>query len=281
MPELPEVEIVARRLGEALTGAEVVGVRAAGVSTMRSFDPPLESLLGLGVSAIRRRGKHLIVDFGESRCLVIHLMQAGRLQLYRRPAAMRDRTLRLVLRFGDGSELRLREYGTRQSCWAKLLRAGDLETDPSLADLGPEAWPDPPGFAGLLAYPRPLNSLIRDQRVIAGIGRSWADEILHRAALSPFRRGSDLTADQAGLLRTMTVGVLDEAVMFYEKELRLPLPDKFPLPLRVHNHAGRPCPVCATTIEAVNFDSHQICYCPHCQTGGKVLKDRRLSRLLK
>jgi len=126
-----------------------------------------------------------------------------------------------------------------------------------------------------------LNSLLRDQRVIAGVGRSWADEILHRARLSPFKRGDDLTGEEAERLREATVEILGEALKHYERVLSVPIPDKLPLPLHVHRHIGDPCPRCATPIQAVHFEDHDMCYCPACQTGGKLLKDRRLSRLLK
>ncbi|HMJ94237.1 MAG TPA: zinc finger domain-containing protein, partial [Thermoleophilaceae bacterium] len=182
----------------------------------------------------------------------------------------------------DGRELRLREFGTKQRAWAKLLRAGEVDDEESVATLGPEAWPDPPPFGPLLAsQPRPLHTLLRDQRVIAGIGRSWVDEILWEARLSPFKRGADLSDEEAELLRDATVRILGDAIAHYESTLSLPLPDRLPLPLKVHRHEGQPCPRCGTTLEAVHFEDYVIAYCPACQTDGRVLKDRRLSRLLK
>jgi len=281
MPELPEVEIVSRLLGRAVDGSEVASARVTGISTLKSFDPPLEALAGRRIAGMRRRGKHLVVDFDRGLSLLIHLMSAGRFQLFDKPGSPRDKTSRLLVRLTDGRELRLREFGTRQSCWAKLLVTGEVEYDPAVATLGPEAWPDPPPFLPLLSHPRPLNSLLRDQRVIAGVGRSWADEILHRARLSPFKRGDDLTGEEAELLREATVEILGEALKHYERVLSVPIPDKLPLPLHVHRHIGDPCPRCATPIQAVHFEDHDMCYCPACQTGGKLLKDRRLSRLLK
>jgi formamidopyrimidine-DNA glycosylase len=281
MPELPEVEITARLLGDAVRGTEVESAQATGVSTLKSFDPPLSDLAGRKVTGMRRRGKHLIVDFEGELCLLIHLMSAGRFQLFDKRGSIRDKTSRLLIRLEGDRELRLREFGTRQSCWAKLLYAESLAAEPALATLGPEAWPDPPPFGPLLKYPRPLNSLLRDQKVIAGIGRSWADEILHRAKLSPFKRGDDLTVEEADLLRTATVEILGNAIDHYTKVLKVPIPDKLPLPLTVHHHIGEPCPRCDTPIQAVHFEDHDMCYCPACQTGGKSLKDRRMSRLLK
>jgi formamidopyrimidine-DNA glycosylase len=128
---------------------------------------------------------------------------------------------------------------------------------------------------------RPLHTVLRDQRVIAGIGRSWVDEILWETKLSPFKRAGDLSAEEVAALERATVGTLDAAIERYERTVTLPIPDKLPMPLRVHRHEGEPCPRCATTLQAVHFEDYVIAYCPACQTGGRTLKDRRMSRLLK
>ncbi len=318
MPELPEVEITARRLDGALRGAEIESVLAPGINALRSFDPPLAELVGRTIAGVRRRGKHLIVEIdgvdgvdgsddaaGVELALLIHLMSAGRLQLYDKPAGPRDRTSRLLVRVRlpaagetpaqpDGAtsdvgiareaELRLREFGSKQAAWVKLLRAGELDQEQALATLGPEAWPDPGGrdrFKELLDAPRPLHTMLRDQRTIAGIGRSWVDEILWEAQLSPYKRGADLTEEEAQRLREATVAILGAAIEHYERVIELPIPDKLPMPLRIHRHEGEPCPRCATTLRSVHFEDYVIAYCPTCQTEGRVLKDRRLSRLLK
>lgn len=283
MPELPEVEAMVRRLGEAVTGSIVTSVvaTATGVSALRSFDPPVEAIVDARVSGLRRRGKHLILDFDNGLSLLIHLMSAGRFQIYDKPGSVRDRTGRLFIRLEDGRELRLREFGTKHSAWVKLMRHQDLDAEPALATLGPEAWPDPPPFDTLLGEGRPLHALLRDQKVIAGIGRSWVDEILHVAKLSPFKRGDTLTPNEAKQLRDATVERLGNAIDHYEREVTLPLPDKLPMPLLVHRHTGEPCPRCGATLAAVHYEDHVMTYCPSCQTGGKLLKDRRLSRLLK
>jgi formamidopyrimidine-DNA glycosylase len=280
MPELPEVEITARLIGAAVAGAEVEGALAPGINALKTHEPPLGALAGRRALGVRRRGKHLIVEFEELE-LLIHLMSAGRLQLYDKRAGPRDRTSRLLIRLADGRELRLREFGTKQRAWAKLLAAGASETDDAIATLGPEAWPDPPPLEEILDVPRPLHTVLRDQHVIAGIGRSWADEILHVAKLSPFKRGSDLSGDEAKELRSAIAGVLGAALEHYERTVELPIPDKLPMPLTVHRHEGEPCPRCGTTLERVFFEDYVIAYCPACQTEGRVLKDRRLSKLLK
>jgi formamidopyrimidine-DNA glycosylase len=281
MPELPEVEITARLLGAAIAGARVESTLAPGVNALKSFDPPLHALDGSRLTGVERRGKHLLVRSDAGLVLLVHLMSAGRLQLFDKRAGLRDRTSRVLIRLDDGGELRLREFGTRQAAWAKLLRVEDLEGEEALATLGPEAWPDPPPLGPLLAQPRPLHTLLRDQRVIAGIGRSWVDEILWEARLSPFKRGADLSEEEARRLRAAVIERIGAALALYEATLSLPLPDKLPLPLRVHRHEGEPCPRCGARLEAVHFEDYVIAYCPACQTDGKVLKDRRLSRLLK
>jgi formamidopyrimidine-DNA glycosylase len=282
VPELPEVEITARRLDAALRGVEIESTLAPGINALKTFDPPLHALDGRAIAGVRRIGKHLVVDVTGELHALVHLMSAGRLQLYDKRASLRDRTSRLLLRLADGRELRLREFGTKQAAWVKVLTSEALAADDAIATLGPEAWPEPPeDLVGLLDVPRPLHSVLRDQRVIAGVGRSWVDEILWQARLSPFKRGDDLTDDEAAELRGAIVATLDGAIEHYERVVQLPIPDKLPLPLQVHRHQGEPCPRCGTTLEAVHYEDYVMSYCPQEQTGGKVLKDRRLSRLLK
>ena len=182
----------------------------------------------------------------------------------------------------DGRELRLREFGTKQRAWAKLMPAGEVEDDEMVATLGPEVWPAPPldELAERIAQPRHLHPMLRDQRVVAGIGRSWVDEVLWEARLSPFKRGSDLEVDEIERLH-VALGVLGDAIDHYEEVIGETVPDKMPMPLRVHRREGEPCPRCETTLAAVHYSEHITCYCPTEQTDGRVLKDRRLSRLLK
>jgi formamidopyrimidine-DNA glycosylase len=280
MPELPEVEITARRVGAAVSGAEVESALAPGLNALKTFDPPLDALAGRRVTGVSRRGKHLIVGFEDDLSLLVHLMSAGRLQLYDNRASLRDRASRVLIRLADGRELRLREFGKRQRAWAKLLDSEALERDEALTTLGPEAWPDP-SLDGVIDAARPLHSVLRDQRVIAGIGRSWVDEILHAAQLSPFKRSDDLSSEEIAALEDAIRTRLGDAIAHYEETVALPIPDKMPIPLTVHRHQGEPCPRCGTTLEAVFFEDYVMSYCPQCQTGGRTLKDRRLSRLLK
>jgi formamidopyrimidine-DNA glycosylase len=281
MPELPEVEIVARRLDAALAGAKVESALAPGMNVMKTFEPPLDSLSGRTLTGVRRVGKMPVVEFGELS-LLIHLMSAGRLRVFDKRASMKDRASRVLVRLVDGRELRLREFGTKQRAWAKLLDSSAVAEDEMVARLGPEAWPAPPlaEFAAAIDQPRHLHPLLRHQKDIAGIGRSWVDEILWEARLSPFKKGSELEAAEVEALHD-ALHVLGDAIDHYERTIGPEVPDKVPMPLKVHRREGEPCPRCGTTIEAVFFSEHQTNYCPKEQTGGKVLKDRRLSKLLK
>ena len=225
MPELPEVEITARRIGAALAGATVESALSPSVNALRTFDPPLSALEGRTIQGVVRRGKLFMVQFEGELTALLHLMSAGRLQLYDKRAGLRDRTSRLLVRITDGRELRLREFGTKQAAWVKLYRPEGLAQEEMLTTLGPEAWPEPPDdLRPLFKSARPLHGVLRDQRVIAGIGRSWVDEILHEAMLSPFKRGSELTEDEA-----------DPAAGRDHRPARLR-----PGPLRADDHAADP-----------------------------------------
>jgi formamidopyrimidine-DNA glycosylase len=282
VPEIPEVEITARRLGAALSGAEVDSALAPGMVTMKTVNPPLSALEGRRIEGVRRIAKMPVVEFDGELSLLVHLMSAGRLQAFEKRASLRDKRSRLLIRLTDGRELRLREFGTKQRAWAKLLPAGEIERDEMVVTLGPEAWPAPPveELAAAIDQPRHLHPMLRDQRAVAGIGRSWVDEILWEARLSPFQKGSDLDPEEVERLHA-GLDVLGRALEHYEEVIGDTVPDKLPMPLRVHRRQGEPCPRCGATLEAVHFAEHVMTYCPEEQTEGKVYKDRRLSRLLK
>jgi formamidopyrimidine-DNA glycosylase len=280
MPELPEMEIATRRLAAALPGETIESALAPGINALKTFDPPLHALDGRTFTGVSRRGKLLMLEL-DDLVVLVHLMSAGRIQLQPKRAGLRDKTSRLLLRLPGDRELRVREFGTRQRAWVKLLTPEALETEESLDGLGPEAWPDPPPLRELLDAPRPLHSLLRDQQVVTGIGRTWVDEILNVAKLSPFKRGDDLSDEEAEALRAAMVSELGRVLDVYEERVELPLPEKYPKPTRVHAHQGDPCPQCGTVLEAVFYEDYVMTYCPTDQTDGKVLKDRRLSRLLK
>jgi len=279
---LPEVEITARRLSAGVAGARVESALAPGLVALKTFDPPLDALAGHDLGGVRRIGKMLAVEAGDLT-LLVHLMSAGRLQLFDDRASLRDRASRVLVRLEDGRELRLREFGTQQRAWAKLLPSDAVADDDAVATLGPDAYPPPPvdELGKLLDQPRHLHPLLRDQRTIAGIGRSWVDELLWTACLSPFQKGADLDDEEIERLHAAMDEVLGGALAHYEEVVGDTIPDKMPMPLKVHRRAGEECPRCGTRIEAIHFKDYVMCYCPEEQTGGRVLKDRRLSRLLK
>ena len=280
------MEIVARRLDDVLPGETIESAMTPGLNALKTFDPPFSAIDGAAFTGVRRRGKLLLLDVDTPGhgplTLLLHLMSAGRAQLFDKRASMKDRTSRVLFRLPGDRELRVREFGTKQAAWVKLLRPDAVEADEAFDGLGPEAWPEPPeDLAERLAAPRPLHSMLRDQRVITGIGRTWVDEILHAARLSPFKRGDDLSEEEVDALREAIPGELQRVLDVYEEQVQLPLPEKFPKPTRVHAHQGEPCPRCETMLEAVFYEDYVMSYCPHCQTEDRVLKDRRLSRLLK
>ncbi len=275
MPELPEIEALRRALEEPLTRTPVERAGPAHVATLKTFDPPLRALAGLQLAGARRRGKHLLFPAAAADIVLhVHLMSAGRLAYV--PAGGRlPRAPAFRLRFADGGELVLTERGSRRRARVGLYRAADLEAE--LGHLGPDALGlGPERLAAILAAaPRRLHPLLRDQRAVAGIGRAWANEILHRAGLSPFALSTGLERPAVERLSAAIDSELGRGLELRERGL----PDA--KVYRVHGRAGEPCPACATTLARVAFAEHTIVYCPPCQTGGRVLDDRRLSRLLR
>ena len=275
MPELPEVEAWRRQLDENVKRFPIEQAGPAHIATLKTFDPPLSALEGEGLAGARRRAKRLLfpTDDGEL-VLMVHLMSAGRLR-YLRPGEKGPKTPAFRVGFADGGELVLTEAGKKKRAGVWLLRPDALEEE--LAHLGPEADElDAATLAQILASDsRRLHSLLRDQRAIAGIGRAWANEILNVACLSPYALSTQLSPDEIGRLASAIHDELARGL-----ELRLQGADNEHT-YRVHNRLGEPCPRCGTPLARVDFEEHTIYYCPECQTEGRVLKDRRLSRLLR
>jgi formamidopyrimidine-DNA glycosylase len=275
MPELPEMEAWRRALDAPVSAFPVESVPPAHVATLKTFDPPLSTLAGRRLTGARRRGKRLLfpTDDGEL-VLMVHLMTAGRLR-YLRPGQEGPKRPAFALRFADGARLVLTEAGSKKRAGVWLLRPEEAEAE--LEHLGPEALGLGAGRLGeiLARESRRLHPLLRDQRAVAGIGRAWANEILHAARLSPFALSRDLDAEEVGRLAR---AIDDELARGLELRERGAKDDRT---YRVHNRLGEPCHVCGTPLARVDYDEHTIYYCPTCQTGGRVLKDRRMSRLLR
>ena len=275
MPELPEVEAWVRELEPLVSRAPVEQAGPAHLATLKTFDPPLTALAGRRIEGARRRGKNLLfpTDDGEL-VLRVHLMSAGRLR-YHAPGAKTPKTPMFRLRFADGGELVLTEGGKKKRAGVWLLTPDTLAAE--LAHLGPDALGLPRAtLRGILARERrQLHPLLRDQRALTGIGRAHANEILWRAKLSPFALSTQLGEDE-----TERLGAAIEDDLTRALALRVAGKGDRDVYL-VHNRLGEPCTVCGSTIRRVDFEEHTIYYCPTCQTGGRELKDRRMSRLLR
>jgi formamidopyrimidine-DNA glycosylase len=275
MPELPEVEAWVRELDPLVSASPIERAGPAHIATLKTADPPLATLAGRRLAGSRRRGKNLLfpTDDGEL-VLRVHLMSAGRLR-FLIPSAKRPKTPMFQLGFADGSTLVLTEAGKKKRAGVWLVTPPQLATD--LGHLGPDALElDVAGLEQILGRERrQLHPLLRDQRALAGIGRAHANEILHRAQLSPFRLSTDLSSEEE---RRLWEAMHEDLVRALElREAGKGDADVY----LVHNRLGEPCPVCGTPIARVDFEEHTIYYCPHCQTQDRLLKDRRLSRLLR
>jgi len=265
LPELPEVEAWRRALDGPVSASPIERAGPAHIATLKTFDPPLAALEGRRLAGAERRAKRLLfpTDDGEL-VLLVHLMTAGRLR-YLRPGDKGPKTPAFRLRFADGAELVLTEAGSKKRAGVWLLTPEQAEAE--LAHLGPEALGLPPGELAriLKENSRRLHSLLRDQRALSGIGRAWANEILHRAKLSPFALSTELDDEQVARLSAAIEEELTRGLELRERGA------KDAQVYRVHDHLGEPCPDCGTPIARVDYEEHTIYYCPACQTGGRVL----------
>jgi formamidopyrimidine-DNA glycosylase len=275
VPELPEVEAWVRELDPLVSRAPIERAGPAHIATLKTFDPPLTALDGRRFAGARRRGKNLLFPLdGDDLVLRVHLMSAGRLRFL--PAGAKGpKTPMFRLRFSGGDELILTEAGKKKRAGVWLVTPAQLADD--LGHLGPDALElDVAGLSEILVRERrQLHPLLRDQRAIAGIGRAHANEILLRARLSPFKASTDLTPEETEGLATAMQEDLARALALREQG------KGDGVVYLVHDRLGEPCPQCGTPIARVDFEEHTIYYCPACQTQGRLLKDRRLSRLLR
>lgn len=286
MPELPEVEALREFLDTQAVGRTVERVLPLAVHVLKTYDPPPEALAGQQVTAVARHGKFLDLTVGDLH-LVTHLARAGWLRWKDTfpPALPRPGKGPLALRvvFDDGSGFDLTEAGTQKRLAVHVVR--DPAEVPGIARLGPDPLADDfdrDRFAALLAGEgRQLKGALRDQSLIAGIGNAYSDEILHAARMSPFKRVAHLTDDETTTLYEALRTTLSDAVARSHGVAAGRLKAEKKSGLRVHGRAGEPCPVCGDTIREVSFSDSALQYCPTCQTGGKPLADRRMSRLLK
>ncbi len=275
MPEYPEMEAWRRQLSDPVSAFPIAKAGPAHIATLKTYDPPLAALEGRRLAGAERRAKRLLfpTDDGEL-VLLVHLMTAGRLK-FLRAGQTGPKTPAFRLEFEGGSQLVLTEAGAKKRAGVWLL--APEQVDAELDHLGPEAYGLGAERLGEIcaAESRRLHSLLRDQRVIAGIGRAWANEILHRAGLSPYQLTQDVSEEQVERLAEAIDAELARGLELRERGAN------DTKTYRIHKKLGEPCYVCETPIARVDFEEHTIFYCPTCQTGGRILKDRRLSRLLR
>ena len=280
MPEMPQMEGLAERLGEVLVGRELAGFDAYSFSSLKTVVPP-ESLLGRPVTRVGRRGKYLVVEVAgdDAPRLLVHLSQAGRLDVEEPPKRTKTKGAVVRIRTVDGPALLVREYGTERKAAWWVLGPGD---DGPLGHLGPE--PDSEAFADLVLHGddrRRIPTLLRDQRTVAGVGRGYSDDALWRAQLSPYATLASLDTEARTRLLDAVRGVLADGLAAERGRTGGLSEPKLGGNFEIHGRFGTPCPRCGATMQRVSYESHEITYCPTCQTGGKVLADRRMSRLLK
>ena len=277
MPELPEVQAMVERMEAAVGGGAFMGAVALQFSGLKTAVPTPQSLIGRRVTRVGRRGKFALFEFDGPR-IAFHLSQGGRVDIEEPPKTTRPKGAVARFRFGGRPSILLKEYGTERKAGWWVLAEGD---DGPLAGLGPEPFSDE--FAALVLEGedgRRVHTILRDQRTVAGIGRGYSDDILHRARISPYESLKSLDAERRAGLLEATRTLLDEGLAL-ERKRTGGLPTKVGDHWVVHGRHGTPCPRCGTELRRVSYESYEVTYCPACQTGGKVLADRRLSRLVR
>jgi formamidopyrimidine-DNA glycosylase len=275
VPEYPEMEAWRRQLDDPVRAFPIAKAGPAHIATLKTYDPPLSVLEGRRLAGVERRGKRLLFPTEDGELvLLLHLMTAGRLK-YLRAGEAGPKKPAFRLEFEGGAQLVLTEAGAKKRAGVWLLSPEQAEAE--LEHLGPEAYRiGAERLAEICSEEsRRLHSLLRDQRVLAGIGRAWANEILNHAQLSPYALTQDLTPSQVTRLADAIDSELSRGLELRERGA------KDERTYRVHRKLAEPCHVCGTPIAQVDFEEHTIYYCPSCQTGGRILKDRRLSRLLR
>jgi len=278
MPEMPEVQALAERLDDVLAGARLEALDLLQFSSLKTFAPKPADALGRTIDGVRRRGKYLVVGLDDGLRVLVHLSQGGRVDVEEPPKSTKPRGAVLRIRARERPAVLVKEFGKERKAGWWVLAPGD---DGPLERLGPEVLaPEADELLRTGDDARRVHTILRDQRTIAGVGRGYSDDILHRARLSPYASLGKLAPDERNRLIAASHEILDEALEV-ERRRRGGLPTKLGDHFTVHNRAGEPCPVCGADLRRVSYESHEITYCPDCQTGGKVLADRRMSRLLR
>jgi len=279
MPEAPQMQALAERIGDWLGDATFEGYEPLGFTGLKTVTPAPESLVGAAVVRVDRRAKYVTLHFDNDLRVMFHLSQAGRLDFEEPPKKTRPKGAVVRWRFSGDRAMLLREFGTERKAGWWVLGAGDVGP---VEKIGPEATSNE--FAEWVRSSddgRRIHTILRDQRTVAGVGRGYADDILHRAKLSPYASLKSLDAGERERLLSALQEVLAEGLERERKRTGGLSENKLGEHFTVHGKAGLPCPVCGADLKRVSYESHEVVYCPTCQTGGKVLADRRLSRLVK
>ena len=275
---MPEVQALAERLDEVLQGAVLEKLDLMQFSSLKTFAPRPDEALGSTIERVGRRGKYVVIELDGGLRVLVHLSQGGRVDVESPPKMTKPRGSVLRIRAADRPSVLVKEFGTQRKAGWWMIAAGD---DGPLAKLGPEVLsPEADALFREGDDTRRVHTILRDQRTVAGVGRGYSDDALHRAKLSPFASLGKLDAGQRERLIEALHEVLDDALEV-ERRRGGGLPTKLGDHFIVHNHAGEPCPVCADDLRRVSYESHEVVYCPTCQTGGKRLSDRRMDRLLR
>jgi formamidopyrimidine-DNA glycosylase len=275
---MPEVLALSERLDDVLRGATLRALDMLQFSSLKTYAPRPDELLGRTIGHVGHRGKYVIVELDDGYRLLFHLSQGGRVDVESPPKSTKPRGSVLRIRAADRPSVLLKEFGKERKAGWWVLAPGD---EGPLERLGPEVLSD--GFATWVRETddaRRVHTILRDQRTVAGVGRGYSDDILHRAKLSPYAVLGKLSADERGELLDATRGVMEDAIEA-ERARTGGLPTKIGDHFTVHGKYGEPCPRCGADLRRVSYESHEVTYCPACQTGGKILADRRLSRLVR
>jgi formamidopyrimidine-DNA glycosylase len=278
MPELPEIRALAERLHEVAAGAELLGADVLQFSSLKTVQPRPSELPGAVVASVTSLGKYVRIAFEDGRRLLFHLSQGGRVDVEAPPKTTKPRGAVLRIRLRERPSILVKEFGKQRKAGWWVLAPGD---DGPLVKLGPEVLtPAADEWLRTSTDNRRVHTILRDQRTITGMGRGYTDDVLHDARMSPTAQLAKLDGSQREQLVASIHSVLD-AALEVERKRTGGLPTKIGDHFTVHNRAGQPCPRCGADLRRVSYESHEVTYCPDCQTGGNVLADRRMSRILR
>jgi formamidopyrimidine-DNA glycosylase len=278
VPEMPQMQALAERVDEVVAGGTLEALDPLQFSSLKTFAPRPAEALGRRIDRVSRRGKYLMFELEGGLRVLVHLSQGGRVDVEAPPKRTKPRGAVVRIRVTDRPSVLVKEWGRERKAGWWVLAPGD---DGPLERLGPEAdGPDAEALFLTSDDTRHVHTILRDQRTVAGIGRGYADDILHRAKLSPYASLGKLDDGARRRLVEAIHGVLADALAD-ERKRSGGLPTKLGEHFTVHGRSGEPCPVCGADLRRVSYESHEVVYCPTCQTGGKILADRRMSRLLR